>query len=173
MTASVVITVISKDRPGIVETLSRVLDKYQGSWAESSMSVLAGQFAGIVLVQLPAEQVDGFVEAMEGLEEEGLHVVCRRCGDGRAQARGAECILELVGQDHPGIVRDITHVLARQGVNVQALETWCESASMSGETLFHAQIQVRLPEGASLGGLRGELEDLANELMVDIDLAQS
>jgi glycine cleavage system regulatory protein len=78
--------------------------------------------------------------------------------------------LELVGQDHPGIVHDITEVLARHGVNVQELETTVQSASMSGESLFIAHASIRVPQEADMDQLQDELEALANELMVDIEL---
>ena len=78
--------------------------------------------------------------------------------------------LELVGQDRPGIVHEITEVLARHAVNVQELETTVQSASMSGESLFLAHAHVKVPPTADMEWLRAELEELANELMVDISL---
>jgi glycine cleavage system regulatory protein len=76
----------------------------------------------------------------------------------------------LLGNDRPGIVRDISRVLAQHGVNIEELETEVESASMSGELLFHARAALALPEGADLEALRADLEQLANELMVDLQI---
>ena len=81
-----------------------------------------------------------------------------------------EYSLELVGQDHPGIIHDITEVLARHAINVQELETTVQSAPMSGERLFIAHARIFVPETASLDDLQAEMEELANELMVDIRL---
>lgn len=170
MNASVVLTVVCDDRPGIVEKLSRLVEEHDGSWTESSMLSLAGKFAGIVLARLPDEQVDGFLDALDGLESEGMQIVAQRTGEAGAVAEAREFSLELVGQDRPGIVHDITEILSRHGVNVQELETGCESASMSAELLFQAQAKMRVPAGTSIDALREELEDLANELMVDITL---
>ena len=83
-----------------------------------------------------------------------------------------EVTLELVGQDRPGIVHDISEILTRHGVNVQELDTECQSASMSGEMLFLAKARMQIPADTSIERLRRELEDLANELMVDIKLNQ-
>jgi glycine cleavage system regulatory protein len=82
----------------------------------------------------------------------------------------SEYSIELIGQDHPGIVHDVTEVLARLGINVLELETSVRSASMSGESLFIAHARILIPPGVALGRLRAEMEQLANELMVDIDL---
>ncbi|MBL8502453.1 MAG: glycine cleavage system protein R, partial [Rhodocyclaceae bacterium] len=45
-----VLTVIGDDRPGLVGELSAAISSHQGNWLESSMSHLAGKFAGIVKV---------------------------------------------------------------------------------------------------------------------------
>ena len=68
-------------------------------------------------------------------------------------------------------MHDITQVLASHDVNVMELETHCQSASMSGETLFLAHARLVVPSGASVDALQDQLEDLANELMVDIKLS--
>jgi len=172
MSTSIVLTVVSDDRPGIVEALSKVLTDHQGNWAESSMMALAGKFAGILLVQLPDGQAGSFIAAVEALESSGLQIVAKR-SDAKPVAKtdtNREYTIELVGQDHPGIVHDITGVLTRHGINVQELETTVQSASMSGESLFIAHATIFVPRDVSMERLQDEMEALANELMVDITL---
>lgn len=170
MTASIVLSVLCDDRPGVVETLSGVLSRHNGNWAESSMLSLAGKFAGILLAEVPGAQVDAFIEALQELESEGIKVVAERAGAASGGEDSRFVALELVGQDRPGIVHDITEVLARYAVNVQELETTVQSASMSGERLFLAHARVFIPAGVDTEELRRELESLANELMVDVSL---
>ena len=135
------------------------------------MMSLAGKFAGILLVQVPADQVDDFISALDALESRGMQIVAQRSeSDSIAPIRLREYSIELVGQDHPGIVHEITEVLAKHGVNVQELETTVQSASMSGESLFFAHASICVPGEADMEKLQDELEDLANELMVDIEL---
>jgi predicted amino acid-binding ACT domain protein len=81
--------------------------------------------------------------------------------------------LELVGQDRPGIVREISQVLARSGINVEELHTGVESAPMSGEKLFCAKARLAVPLELSTERLRKILEPIGNELMVDIALLPS
>lgn len=173
MSESVVLTIVSDDHPGIVESLSRVLSIHGGNWTESSMLSLAGKFAGILLASVPPEQVDDFLSALEALESEGMHIVAQRTLEPPLATNGArEFELELIGQDRPGIVHDISEILTRHQVNVHELETECQSASMSGELLFIARARIQVPAGASIELLRRDLEDLANELMVDIKLQE-
>ena len=170
MSTAIVLTVVSDDKPGIVEALSEVIAGYGGNWTESSMMSLAGKFAGILMVQVPTEKADEFLLALEGLEANGLHIVAQRSDSAAEAGSGREHSIDLVGQDRPGIVHDITEVLAKRGVNVQELETTVQSASMSGESLFMAHARIFVPPETDLEQLQHDLEDLANELMVDIEL---
>lgn len=170
MSSSIVLTVVSDDRPGIVEALSQIIADHDGNWTESSMMSLAGKFAGILLVQIPEKRASGFVKTLEALERDGMQIVAQRSEVSPVADTSREYSIDLVGQDRLGIVREITEVLAKHHVNVQELETTVQSASMSGESLFMAHAQVFVPPEASLEALQDELEELANELMVDIEL---
>ena len=75
---SLVVTVIGKDRPGLVESVSAAVEAHGGSWVESRMSRLAGEFAGILRVTVPSAKADGLSGALEGLRAEGLRVVVER-----------------------------------------------------------------------------------------------
>ena len=79
--------------------------------------------------------------------------------------------LDLVGQDRPGIVRQLTGALASRGINVEELTTECASAPMSGEALFKAQARLLVPESCDVQKLREDLERIAADLMVDLQLA--
>jgi len=170
MSTSIVLTVVSDDHPGIVETLSEVLAEHGGNWTESSMMSLAGKFAGILLVQIPRDAADSFIAALEALEEKGIQIVAQRSEKPTKSESSREHSIELVGQDRPGIVHEITEVLSSHRVNVQELDTTVQSASMSGESLFIAHARIFIPPEADMDKLQDELEDLANELMVDIKL---
>ena len=170
--ASIVLTVVADDQPGIVEALSDALATHHGNWTESSMMTLAGKFAGILLAEVPEERAASFLNVLDSLEAGGMQIVAQRSEKPARPESARECSIELVGQDHPGIVHDITEVLARLGINVEELETTVRSASMSGESLFVAHARILVPADVSTERLRHEMEDLANELMVDIDLEE-
>ncbi len=170
MRQPLVFTIIAKDRPGIVRRIADVLREHSGHWNHSSMSRLSGRFAGMLQADVPAAHLEACTAAMESLAEEGLHVVIRRGEPAAEVASGPEYRLELVGNDRPGIVSDISTVLAAHKVNVHGLETLVEGASMAGGELFRAWATLQLPNGMDAQELTAHLEDLANDLMVDIGL---
>ena len=127
-----VMTVIGQDRPGLVEALARVVASHNGNWLDSQMSRLGGRFAGSVRIEVPEDQEQPLVEALQDLRREGLTIVSH-VDDPRPQPTHSQWnVLEIIGQDRPGIVRQITRALAEYGVNVEELRTECLSAPMSG-----------------------------------------
>jgi glycine cleavage system regulatory protein len=171
MNTPVVLTIIADDQPGIISTVSEVLYKYGGTWTESSMASLAGQFAGILLAWVPTTEAEACVAALQGLKDRGLHVIAHLIHEPVTAAGDTrEYVLDLVGNDRRGIVHDITTILARHGVNVHNLETVVESVAMGGGELFRAKAKLIVPKSVDIGVLETELEDMANELMVDIRL---
>ena len=169
---SLVMTVIGRDKPGLVDSLAGIVADHGGNWLESRMSRLGGKFAGILRVQVPAEKEAALVGALKKLEPEGLTVVVHSDRQDHAQSERALVFLEIVGQDRPGIVHQISHALAAHGVNVEELNTECASAAMTGETLFKAQAKLNIPELCNLAGLRNELEKIAGDLIVDLTLKE-
>jgi glycine cleavage system regulatory protein len=170
MTSSLVLIVIGPDRPGIVDALSTTIAAHGANWLESRMAHLAGHFAGLLRVGVPDAQSAALRRALRALESEGLRVLVEAGAAAEADAESRAFALELVGLDRPGIIRDVSRALSLRGVNVEELETSCESAAMSGETLFRARAHLRVPAGAELDELHATLEKIAGELMVDLSL---
>lgn len=167
--ASFVLSLIGTDRIGLVEALAEAVATTGGNWDRSHVTELAGTFAGVVLVTVPDARIDDFRGALAPLRDRGLVVTLQRGEDDETlMPHGEAMTFELVGNDHPGIVRDVSHLLATLDVNIVDLRTWTESAAMAGGTLFHATAVVRLPTGLTPTDLVGHLEGLANELMVDL-----
>jgi glycine cleavage system regulatory protein len=169
MSTSLVLTIVGPDRPGLVSLISEAATLHGANWLESRMANLAGQFAGIVLLQIPDAKVDAFVKSLDDFRAQGLRVTSLR-SDGSSMRGRRRLHLELMGQDRPGIVREISGALARRGVSIDELVTDCVSGSMSGESLFRARAQLQVPAGVETHELRRALEDLANDLMVDVTL---
>jgi glycine cleavage system regulatory protein len=171
MQRSLVMTVLGPDRPGLVRSLADLVAAHGGNWLESSMSRLGGQFAGILRIEVPAEKEAALTAALGGLESQSLTVVVH--ADQVKPSHPARLnLLEIVGQDRPGIVRQISQALANHGVNVEELRTGCASAAMSGETLFRATARLSIPESCDTAKLRQELERIAEDLIVEISFAE-
>lgn len=170
MRSQLVLTLIGRDRPGLVELMAEQVAKHGGNWEESRMAHLAGKFAGILRVSVPAEAAAALTKALTALEREGLRVLVEDAESGPEGGEAKRLRLELIGDDRAGIVRDISQALARRRVNVDELHTSCEDAPMGGAQLFRATATLRVPAEVAIDELRSTLEALADDLMVELTL---
>lgn len=166
--ASFVLSLIGSDRTGLVAALADVVSDHDGNWEQSRLGELAGVFAGVVLVSVPDGSATAFQQALHPLRDLGLLDITLREGDAQGDAAGTALTFELVGNDRPGIVHDVSRLLTSLDVGIAELETWTSSAPMAGGTLFHATAVVRLPRRLTVDTLVEQLEGLAHEMMVDL-----
>jgi glycine cleavage system regulatory protein len=171
MQSQLVITFIGRDKPGLVEMVARLIAEQGGNWLESKMSRLGGQFAGILRVSVPSDRKEALLKALQPLSERGLKLLVE-ADQTPENALGDQAELSLVGQDRPGIVKMISEALARHGVNVEEFDSYCSSAPMSGENLFHAEARVHIPQTVDAQKLQAEFSKIAADLMMDIKFAK-
>jgi glycine cleavage system regulatory protein len=168
-----VLTVIGDDRAGLVSALADVVTAHDGNWEDSQLAELAGKFAGIVVVGVPTGRVDELTAALGELD--GLLEVAAHPGAEAAvvadDAEAQRLTIDLLGNDSPGIVREVSSVLSRHELSIETLTTGTREAPMAGGLLFEAHVVVRVPGGSDSAALRADLERLATELLVDIAVA--
>lgn len=173
MKVNLVITLMGPDKPGLVEALAKAVNERGGNWLESRMCHLGGQFAGVLRVAVDAEQEADLIKALFYLQEEGLNLTMKTEPSSLEDGSGEWFELDLLGQDHPGIVSRISAYLASQGVNVEELKTELTTAPMTAETLFKAHARVCVRADCDIETLATGLEALESDLMVDIDLRKA
>jgi glycine cleavage system regulatory protein len=166
MQVPLVMTLIGPDRTGLVEAVARVVTGHGGNWMESRMCRLDGEFAGILRVEVDAEKKSALLDAVQKIS--GLRVIVGGSEVTVASKNARETKMEIIGQDRPGIVREISAALARAHVNVEEFSSEVTSGAMSGEQLFKASARLQLPDNCNVTALKKELETIAADLLVDI-----
>lgn len=168
MSDFLVLTVIADDKPGIVEQLSTVIADHGGNWLESRMAQMAGKFAGILRISIDSPQKSKLVAALSSLDSSGLQVRIEAPVTEKEHLATHSITLSVVGNDRPGIVREVSQTLARVGVNVLELSTHCESAEMSAVPLFRSEISASIPDSLDHDDVSAALEALSDDLMVEV-----
>lgn len=183
-----VLTVVGADRPGLVSALSSAVADQGGNWLTSRMARLGGQFAGIVLVEVAPERASALRASLASLGSTGLRVDVTEAepeavsgpqagaspaAPTPAPSDGRTLLVALLGTDRPGIVRQITAALATRGVSIEELETGTREAPMAGGQLFEARARLRVPDDTDLDALRATLEQIADELLVELELTDA
>ena len=114
MNTHLVITVIADDRPGIVKTLSDSVKSAGGNWMESRMTRLGGKFVGILRVDISTAMQASLVATLETLADSGIRIAVETAG--KPDETSAETVsILIVGNDRPGIVEEISAILAERG----------------------------------------------------------
>jgi glycine cleavage system regulatory protein len=171
---SVILSVSGSDRPGLTEALAGAVLSAGGNWLESHLSRLGGLYVGSVLVALEEDGVETLRAAVRSVDAQGLDVriapAVEAAGAEGPPAAGEALDLSLVGQDRPGIVRQVTAVLSGLSVNIEAFDTRIGAEPHSGAPLFHLEARLRLPRGLPMAAVQAALEDISAEIMVDTAL---
>lgn len=167
--ATLILSVIGSDRPGLTQALASAVLSAGGNWLEGHLSRLGGLYVGSVLVELDADSVEALRAAVRAVDAQGLEVRIAPAVEG-AGAAGDAIHLSLVGQDRPGIVHQVTAVLSDLKVNIETFETRLSAEPHSGAPLFHMDARLRLSPDQRAEAVQTALEDISAEIMVDISL---
>lgn len=165
MESVLVLTISGVDRAGLVEQLADVIATHHGNWEHCRMAHLAGRFVGLLEVSVAGDQQQELEVALRTIKDLDVLIAT---GELQAPEPMRQFDLEVVGTDHPGIVRDVFKALAAAGVNVEELSTSTVSAPDSGVMLFEAKARLGCGSDVSREQIREQLEKIAQDIMVDI-----
>lgn len=166
MSVRLILTVSGSDRPGLTQSVADAVFAAGGNWLESHLSRLGGMYVGSVLVEIAPEAADRLATAVRAIDKEGLAVSVVPAGD-ETPPGGDPLLIELVGQDRPGIVAELTRLLAGLDVNIEELDTEIENGAWSGELLFRGRVRAHVPRSTDCETVRSALETISGDMMVD------
>jgi glycine cleavage system transcriptional repressor len=138
------------------------------------MAILGGEFALIMLITGASGQLEKIEQGTSALEERlGLRIVTKRTERGQTHAGYLPYSLKVTGFDRPGIVHQVSELLARLDVNVRLLESRVSFAPLSGTPMFILEAELQVPNSATLKELRKGLELTCGEVDLDFTLEAS
>ena len=167
MKNKIVLTIIADDQPGIVEKLSNIVKSHGGNWLESNMSQLAGKFAGILLVEIATDKQTTLLKSLDQLSKQNIQITYAS-NDVETVASKEMVQVDITANDRPGIIQEISSILAQENINVEKLSTQCGDAPMSSGGIFKATFRASLPDNIDQDELQKLLENTSNDLMVEI-----
>lgn len=170
MQATAVFTFVGDDRPGLVEQMAAIVGDHGGNWLESRLAKMAGKFAGIVRITVDTDCLESLTAALGSLQ--GLNVVVQ---SDQAQAAAANPLrtIHVIGNDRPGIVREVARALAARSLNIVDLESDVTSAPMAGIPLFEATVEFEAPATMDIDQLQAALDVVSEQLDVDIRILEA
>jgi len=169
-----IMTAFGKDRPGIVADVTRILFENGCNLEDTSMTLLADEFALILLFGCQeAEIEDVLLRECRRLErEKGISAFLRPLDQRRklSPAPPVDCTLHVEGLDQAGIVYKISQFLADHKVNIVNLKSVVQASPQFGTPLYVMDIRVQVPAGLSVDHVDAGLATVADDLNVDISV---
>lgn len=168
MRKQLVLTASGRDRPGVLEEVTRLIVSHHGNVEASRFQRLGGDFAMLMFVTAPEQEIARLRDVLGELHFAKFDVQTRLTeAQESAEEGAAECAVTVLGADHLGIIHEITRYLSEQGINVERMNTEVTAAPMSGTPLFSMSAVVRVPRRLSVDDLREALDFIGEELNVD------
>jgi glycine cleavage system transcriptional repressor len=165
-----VLTAVGRDRPGLVQRIAAAIHEAGANLEDSRMAILGGEFALILLFSGTSDAVGGTIERARGLETElKLRITFDDTSKGAPSAY-LPYRLRVTGIDRPGIVANVTRVLAGRAINVASLESRVQYAPLSGTPLFVLSAELQVPSEVVLSTLRRELLAVCDDENLDFTL---
>jgi glycine cleavage system transcriptional repressor len=170
---TVVLTGVGRDRVGIVAAVAEKLYQLGCNLLDSSMTLMRGEFALILMVQLPeAETVESLQKSMVSVEKEmGLTIHLRELSEqeiAEPVTHGNPCLISVYGADRPGIVSGITRAIADLNLNITDVQT--KYSDSGGKQIFVMMLEVTAPESMPAQAVESSLSQVASSLEVDVSV---
>ncbi len=170
----IIVSVIGRDRPGIVASVSRVLYQNRCNIEDLSQTAIRGQFAMLLIASTSHREVLSRLkgDVAELARELDLDIHLRKINPEELTPyndRETEpFIITVRGEDRPGLVYGITEVLAERTINITNLDA---RVSLVGSKQDYIQLfEVDIPKGVNLDLLREKLRNRGKEMEVVVDL---
>jgi glycine cleavage system transcriptional repressor len=174
MQRNLVLTLTGPDRIGIVESVTGLLVARGGNVEISRMARLGGEFAMLMLVSLPSDQVAGVESDLESLAARGYKVTTTQVRQTHAEAHPGwiPYHIEVHGADHEGIIQEVARYLSHRGINIESMDSETTPAPISGVPLFTMAAEVAVPPELAGQGWEAGLEELSRHLNLEIRVVE-
>ena len=172
MQKNFVLTLTGPDRIGIVDDVTGLVLERGGNVETSRMARLGGEFAVLMLVSMPADQVSGLDEGLKNLADRGYKVTTTLAERTYAEAHPGwlPYRIEVHGADHEGIIHQVAHYLSGLGISIESVESETSPAPTSGVPLFGMTAQVVVPPGLSGKDWVAGLEEIGGRMNLDVQV---
>ncbi len=163
-----VISALGKDRPGIVDQLSKTVFEIGCNIADSRMTVLGGEFAILLMVEGQWNQLQKLEDSVSELERRlALRIMTRRTEERPQSANLLPYAVDVVALDHPGIVYNLASFFSERGINIEDMSTASYAAAHTGAPMFSVHMSVGIPADLHIAALRDEFMDFCDSMNLD------
>jgi glycine cleavage system transcriptional repressor len=163
-----VISALGKDRPGIVNQLSKAIYELDCNISDSRMTVLGGEFAILLMIEGPWNRLAMLEDQVPELQEKlDLTITTKRTGERAGKANLLPYGVDVVSLDHPGIVYSLASFFSDKNINIEDMTTGSYAAAHTGTPMFSVRMSIGIPADIHIAALRDEFMDFCDSMNID------
>ena len=163
-----VISALGKDRPGIVNQMSKIVLDCACNVEDSRMTVLGGEFAMILMVSGHWSAITRLERQLPAAAKKLELTLATQHTEPRSSAQSmVPYMVDVVSMDHSGIVHEIADFFASRNINIEEMSTWTYPAAHTGTAMFALNMTVSFPAEIHIGRLRDEVTGFCDKLNLD------
>jgi glycine cleavage system regulatory protein len=168
-----ILFIVGRDRPGIVDDTSMLLYEKGAKIEDSRMAVMGGCFSIMTLFSCSKNQLGDIKKGLKDLKKLGLESSLYEAEEPNTRPLQAALPLhiDVTSMDHPYIVQKIVHILRDHNVNILSLNTQLTQAPLSGSPLFNLSLDAAIPADRPISKVKNELIALAEEINIDLNFS--
>ncbi|MGA2090780.1 MAG: ACT domain-containing protein [Endomicrobiales bacterium] len=173
MKTNIAISLIGKDRTGIVAGISKALFDTGCNIEDSAMTLLRNEFAMILIVSIPSTtRKDAVVDVLGSQARKlGLSYFIRPLKASEhitGKQKGKPWVISVYGADKPGIVHAVSSLLAQQSINITNVQT--KIIGTKNKPVYCMFLETFVPEKIQLQAFKSKLAETAARLSVTISI---
>ena len=163
-----VLSALGKDKPGIVDQLSKAIYDLGCNITDTRMTVLGGEFALLQMIEGQWNQLAKLENSIEDLSSQlGLTIVSERTEEREQAAALLPYIVDVISLDHPGIVHHLASFFSSRGINIEDMNTSSYSAAHTGTPMFTVRMTVGIPADQQISSLREDFMEFCDSMNLD------
>ena len=163
-----VISALGKDRPGIVNQLSKAIYELDCNISDSRMTVLGGEFAILLMIEGPWNRLAMLEDQVPELQEKlDLTITTKRTQERAGNANLLPYGVDVVSLDHPGIVYSLASFFSDKNINIEDMTTGSYAAAHTGTPMFSVRMSIGIPADIHIAALRDEFMDFCDSMNID------
>lgn len=163
-----VLTIIGRDRAGVVSSLADVVRFHDGDWKRSELAEIAGVFAGVIVVGVGDDRVDELLTNLLILRDQGVHVTAQPIEGPTAAPDAEEVRLRFTGDDRPGVVHEISTTLSEAGISISRLGTVTDLPGEGVGKRFEITARLSVPVTTDLDAVLDSIGEVATRLGIEL-----
>ena len=162
------LTAIGKNKPGIVSAITKVLTELKCNIEDSTMTILHGQFAMILIICLPSgiSHKNILLKLNKPSKILGMSLTLNelKSFSKKKKVKSSPYVISIYGKDRTGIVYGVSSFLASKKINITDVQTTVFKKT------YIMLVEAELPKNIRFDKLEKELSLLAQTLNVSASL---